>query len=180
MLESIEGSGAALRLGLKDRALQRRDQKASELVAFGSPRQLANLHRSFQAIRNRLTHLFVYFNQPFPDYFAVVGCFGAEIADQTSILQADLIEIFDLCIDVGPQAFERWKRVITKSRIDRRAGVVEIKIKYFEAESFFRNEVIGERPLRHSRSLDDVADASAREPAPMHDAESFGQNLLPV
>jgi hypothetical protein len=60
--------------------------------------QTANLH-GFQAVRDGLPHLFEYFDDPRPHYFAVFACFGAEIADETSVLPADPIKILDLCID---------------------------------------------------------------------------------
>jgi hypothetical protein len=54
------------------------------------------------------------------------------------------------------------------------------EIEDFKAEGFFRSEVIGKRPLRHSRSLDDVAHARAPEPARLHHPEALGQYLLAV
>ncbi len=90
----------------------------------------------------------------------------------------DPIEILDLRIDVGAQALKRRQRGIAKSPLDRRAYVFEIEVEYLKTESFFRSEVIGERSLRHSCSLDDVANARTSEPALMDDAETFGQYFL--
>src|SRR5271156_4439690 len=101
MLEPLERNRIALNLRLKYRALQGRNQEARQLITLSLPRQLAKLHRRFQAIRDRLAHLLIYFNQPLPDHFAVAARFGAEVADQTSVLPTDPIEIFDLRIDVG-------------------------------------------------------------------------------
>src|SRR5271166_699651 len=112
MLESFDGDRGTLRLGLKDRALQRRNQEAGELIAFGLPRRLANLHRGLQAIRDCLAHLLIYSNEAPPDHFAVLGRFGAEVADETAVSPTGPIEILDLCIDEGAQALKRRKRVI--------------------------------------------------------------------
>jgi hypothetical protein len=180
MLVPLGGNRVALRLRLKDRALQRRDQEARELIGVSLAWQLARLHRGFQAIRNRLAQLFVYFNQPLPDHFAVISCFGAEIADETSVPPTDPIEILDLRIDVGAQALERRKRVVAKSPLDRRADVFEISIEYFKAKRFFRNEVIGEGSLRHSRGFNYVANAGAAESVLVHDAKTFGQDFFAV
>ncbi|MGA7762371.1 MAG: hypothetical protein WCA59_11530 [Candidatus Binataceae bacterium] len=106
--------------------------------------------------------------------------FGAEVADETSVSPTDPIEILDLCIDEGALALKRRKRVIAKSSLNHRADVFEIEIEYFKAEGCFRSEVIGKRPLRHSRSLDDVAHARAPEPARLHDAKTLGQYFLAV
>ena len=64
--------------------------------------------------------------------------------------------------------------------MDHRAGACEIKIKDFEAKGFFRGEVIGERPLRHLRRFNDVADARAREPALVHYAKALSQYFFTV
>jgi hypothetical protein len=178
MLKPLGWNCAALGLRLKDRALQRRDQKAGKLIGVSLARQLAKLHRGFQAIRDRLAQLFVYFNQPLSDHFAVIACFGAEVADQASVPPTDSIEILDLRIDIGAQALERRQRVVAKRLLDRRADVLEIEIEYFKTEGFFRNEVIGEGSLRHSRRFNYVANARATKPALMHDAEAFGQYFL--
>jgi hypothetical protein len=104
----------------------------------------------------------------------VLASFGAEVADKTSVSPTNPIKILDLCIDVGMQALKRRKRVVAKSFVDDRADIVEIEIEYFKAEGFFRSEVVGKRPLWHSRSLNYVANARAREPALVHDTETFG------
>ena len=64
--------------------------------------------------------------------------------------------------------------------MDHRACAFEIKIKDFKAKGFFRNEVIGERSLRHLRRFNYVADARAREPALVHDAKAFSQYFFAV
>ena len=180
MLIALSRNRAALGLRLKDRALQRRDQEARDFIGVSPPRQLARLHRGLQAIREPLAQLLVYFNQPLPDHFAVISCFGAEIADEASVPPTDPIEILDLCIDVRSQALERRQRVVAKSLLDRRADVLEIQIEYLKTERIFRNEVIGEGSLRHSRRFDDIANARAAESALMHDAQTFGQDFFPV
>ena len=78
------------------------------------------------------------------------------------------------------RGYVRRKGVIAKSPVDHRADVFEIEIKYFKAEGFFRSEVIGEGSLRHSRSLDDVANARAAKPPLVHDTQTFGQDFFPV
>jgi hypothetical protein len=57
---------------------------------------------------------------------------------------------------------------------------IGVEIEYFKAKGFFRSEVIGKRPLRHSRSLDYVANARAPKPPLVHDAETFGQYLVAI
>jgi hypothetical protein len=110
----------------------------------------------------------------------VVACFGAEVANETSVLPTDAIKILDLRIDVGAKTHQRRKRVVAKSPLNCRADVLEIEIEYFKAEGFFRSEVIGKRSLWHSRSRDDVADARTRVPALMHDAETLAQYFFPM
>src|SRR5882762_5307851 len=138
MFETLERDRITLGLRLKYRALQRSNQEARHLIAFSLARDLAILHRCFQAIRDRLAHLLIYFNEPLPDHFAVLARFGAEVADKTSVSPTDPIEILDLCVEVGAQALKRRKRVIAKSPLDRRSDIFEIEIEYFKTEGFFR------------------------------------------
>jgi hypothetical protein len=119
-------------------------------------------------------------NYPLPDQFAVLACFGAEIADETSVSPTIALKIIDLRIDEGAQALRRWNRLVAKSLMDHRACAFEIEIKDFEAKSFFRNEVIGKRSLRDLRRFNYVADARASEPALVHDAKARRQYFLPV
>src|SRR6202165_1843672 len=131
-------------------------------------------------MRDRLAHLLIYFNEPLPDHFAVLARLRAEVADETAVSPADPVEILGLCIDEGAQALKGRKRAIAKSSLNHRAGVLEIEIEYFKAESFFGSEVVGERPLRHLRRLNYVADARAREPALVHDAKALSQYFFAV
>jgi hypothetical protein len=94
--------------------------------------------------------------------------------------QTDPIEILDLCIYEGAKALERRKRVVAKGPLDHRSDVLEIEIEYFKTEGFFGNEVIGERPLRHSCSSNYVTDTRAREPAFLHDAQALSQYSFAV
>jgi hypothetical protein len=56
----------------------------------------------------------------------------------------------------------------------------KIELKDFEAKGFFRNEVIGERSLRHLRRFNYIADARAREPALVHNAKALSQYFFAV
>jgi hypothetical protein len=58
--------------------------------------------------------------------------------------------------------------------------ILEIEIEYFKAKGFFRSEVIGKRPLRHSRSFNYVANARAAKPALVHDAKALSQYFFSV
>src|SRR5271163_2036111 len=178
MFETLERNRAALGLRLEDRALQRCNQEARQLIACGFARDRANLCRGFEAIRDRLAHVLIDGNEALSDNFAMLAGLGAEVADETSVSPSDPIEILDLGINEGAQAVQRWKRVIAKSPLDHRAHIVEIEIEDLQAERFFRNEVIGERSLRHSRRLDDVAHARAGKSSLVHDTETFAQKFL--
>jgi hypothetical protein len=120
MLESFDRDCGTLRLGLKDRALQRRNQEAASssqsLLVIGR-----RFHSRSQTIRDRLAHLLEDLNYPLPDHFAVLACFGAEVADETSVSPTVALKIVDLRIEEGSQALKRRKRVIAKSLIDHRA-----------------------------------------------------------
>ena len=154
MFETFGEYGFTLRLRLKDRALQRRNQEARELIAFSLPRHLANLHRS-QAIRDRLAHLLIYFHQPLPGHFAVLARFGAEVADQTAVPPTDPIKILDLRLDEGAQALKRRNRSLRRVRriISGRTPPIRNR----------PPDGAGAR-VRLSRRLDDVADAAGWRP----------------
>src|SRR5260370_36992088 len=132
-------------------------------------------HRSSQRIGERMADLLENLNDPRPHHSAVLARFGAEVSNESSASPTDPIKILDLCIDEGVQALRRRKRVVAKGPLDHRSDIPEIQIKELKAEGFFGNEVVGERSLRHSRSLNYVTDARARVAALVHDAKALSQ-----
>ena len=87
----------------------------------------------------------------------MVADLDAVVADQTTVPHAGLFEVADLQIHPRPQPLERRRRIVTKGLLDVLAHEGEVALQNLKAERFLRPEVIGERPLRHPRDLDDVA-----------------------
>jgi hypothetical protein len=77
-----------------------------------------------------------------------------------------------------PQPLQRCRRIVAKRFVDVLAHKGEVAFQDLEAERFLRSEVVGERPLRHPRGLDDVADAGAVVPLLEHNVQACRQQFF--
>jgi hypothetical protein len=66
------------------------------------------------------------------------------------------------------------------SFLDIRAHDVKAALEDFKAERLLRPEMVDERPLRHLRGLDDVADAGASVPLFEHHLQTGRQQFFAV
>src|SRR6266436_8477981 len=80
-LKTFDRSRTALGFREKVGALQRRNNKAGDVIAFEVSRQLAGPHGRRQAIRNGVPHLREYLDEPMPDEFAVIARLRREVAE---------------------------------------------------------------------------------------------------
>src|SRR4051812_23567601 len=84
--------------------------------------------------------------------------FRTEIADEAPVAKVSLLEKIELDIEPLAQTLERLGRVVPEGFRDVLLDHCKIAAEEFEAEGFFRLEVVREWPLRYARRANDVAD----------------------
>ena len=102
----------ALNLGNQNRTLESRDDKVRYVADFKALGKLAFLHRSLEAIGDGLSQFGIHLRQSLADDFAMVGCFGGEIAEQTTIFRVVVSDGGDSRVKESPQPLQRGEGVV--------------------------------------------------------------------
>ena len=107
-------------------------------------RQFSRFDSRFQAVHDRLVDLCIHLDQLRINHVAMRANFCAEIADQAPVAKVSLLEKIELNIEPLTKAVERLERIVPKGLRDVLLDHRKIAYEEFEAEGFFRLEVVRE------------------------------------
>jgi len=107
-------------------------------------RQFSRFDSGLQAVQDRLVNLRVHLDQLRINHVTMGANFCAEIADEASIAKVSLLEKIELNIEPLTKAVEGLERIVPEGLRDVLLDHRKIAYEEFEAEGFFRFEVVRE------------------------------------
>ena len=124
--------------------MQGRIEKMCKFLTVCRRRQFFRFDSRFQAVHDRFVDLCIHLDQLRINRVAMRANFCTEIADQAPVAKVSLLEKIELNIEPLAQTLERFERVVPEGFRDVLLDHCKIADEEFEAEGFFRLEVVRE------------------------------------
>ena len=124
--------------------MQGRIEKMGKFLTVSRRRQFSRFDSGLQAVHDRLVNLRIHLDQLRINHVTMGANFCAEIADEAPVAKVSLLEKIELNIEPLTKAVEGLERIVPEGLRDVLLDHRKIAYEEFEAEGFFRLEVVRE------------------------------------
>jgi len=177
--EALDWLRAALGFRDEDRPLEPGDDEPRNVRDVDAPAELARFDRRPQAVGHRLLILPEDSGDARSYQFAVLARFRAHVAVKAAPPHVVLLQGVESVLEPKPKPLDRRQGVVSERRGDFGVEGRVVEVNDLEAERLLRREVIRERALRNTRSLNDVSHAGSVT-AFVDNSKAFGEQFFSI